>query len=157
MSRCTLATACSVCLSDTRLSLCFACFPKTVRLPSVPFMRSIPQDARILVWAPPRSLAATYGIEFSFFSSGYLDVSVPRVPFMQLCVYCMIPWVFHGGFPHSDISGSSPICGSPKLFAAYYVLLRLLVPRHPPCALCSLIIHRPCARNFRCSLRAFVR
>ena len=27
---------------------------------------------------------------FTFFSSGYLDVSVPRVPFIQLCIYCMI-------------------------------------------------------------------
>ena len=32
MSRCTLDTACSVCLSDTRLSLSLACFPKTVLL-----------------------------------------------------------------------------------------------------------------------------
>src|SRR6516165_2648378 len=44
------------------------------------------------------------------------------------------------GFPHSDISGSTPVCGSPKLFAAYHVLLRLPSPRHPPCALSSLII-----------------
>ena len=32
------------------------------------------------VWAPPGSLAATSGIDVSFFSSGYLDVSVRRVP-----------------------------------------------------------------------------
>jgi hypothetical protein len=44
------------------------------------------------------------------------------------------------GFPHSDIFGSTPVCGSPKLFAAYHVLLRLPSPRHPPCALSSLII-----------------
>ena len=31
------------------------------------------------VWAPPRSLAATCGITVVFFSSGYVDVSVPRV------------------------------------------------------------------------------
>ena len=31
------------------------------------------------VWAPPLSLAATRGITVVFFSSGYLDVSVPRV------------------------------------------------------------------------------
>ena len=43
-------------------------------------LQSEPRDARITVWALPRSLAATYGIEFSFFSSGYLDVSVPQVP-----------------------------------------------------------------------------
>jgi hypothetical protein len=42
------------------------------------------------------------------------------------------------GFPHSDIPGSTPVCGSPRLFAAYHVLHRLLVPRHPPCALSSL-------------------
>jgi hypothetical protein len=44
------------------------------------------------------------------------------------------------GFPHSDISGSTPVCGFPKLFAAYHVLHRLPSPRHPPCALSSLII-----------------
>lgn len=32
-----------------------------------------------MVWAIPSSLAATKGIEFSFFSSAYLDVSVQRV------------------------------------------------------------------------------
>ena len=32
-----------------------------------------------LVWAIPRSLATTYGITFVFFSSRYLDVSVPWV------------------------------------------------------------------------------
>ena len=44
------------------------------------------------------------------------------------------------GLPHSDISGSSPVCGSPKLFAAYRVLHRLLAPRHPPYALYNLTI-----------------
>ena len=42
------------------------------------------------------------------------------------------------GFPHSDIPGSKLVCSSPRLFAAYRVLHRLLVPRHPPCALSSL-------------------
>ena len=41
-------------------------------------------------------------------------------------------------FPHSEISGSSLICSSPKLFAACHVLHRLLMPRHSPCALISL-------------------
>ena len=98
-------------------------------------MQSEPHGARTMVWALPRSLAATYGIEFSFFSSGYLDVSVPRVPFLQLCIGCRIHEVCSCGFPHSDISGSRDICSSPKLFAAYHVFHRLLVPRHPPCAL----------------------
>ena len=42
------------------------------------------------------------------------------------------------GFPHSDIPGSKSVCDSPRLIAAYHVLHRLLVPRHPPCALSSL-------------------
>ena len=44
------------------------------------------------------------------------------------------------GFPHSDIPGSKLICSSPRLFAAYRVLHRLLAPRHSPYALSSLII-----------------
>ena len=42
------------------------------------------------------------------------------------------------GFSHSDISGSKPVCDSPELFAANYVLHRHLTPRHPSCALSSL-------------------
>src|SRR5438874_10492580 len=48
--------------------------------------------------------------------------------------------VQRSGLPHSDTSGSTPVCGSPKLFAAYHVLHRLPSPRHPPYALSSLII-----------------
>src|SRR5688572_5725025 len=36
------------------------------------------------------------------------------------------------GFPHSEIPGSKPACGSPGLIAACHVLHRLLVPRHSP-------------------------
>ena len=45
------------------------------------------------------------------------------------------------GFPHSDIPGSTRICRFPRLIAAYHVLHRLLVPRHPPCALSNLTGH----------------
>src|SRR6059036_992549 len=44
------------------------------------------------------------------------------------------------GFPHSEIPGSKPICGSPGLIAAYRVLRRLLEPRHSPYTLSSLTI-----------------
>ena len=44
----------------------------------------------VQVWAGPRSLAATDGITIVFFSWRYLDVSVPPVRLMQLCIYCMI-------------------------------------------------------------------
>src|SRR5438094_8631412 len=48
--------------------------------------------------------------------------------------------VQRSGLPHSDISGSTPVCGFPKLFAAYHVLHRLPSPSHPPHALSSLIL-----------------
>ena len=73
-----------------------------------------------------------------FSSSGYLDVSVHRVPLLTLCIGVRILEVCSSGFPHSDISGSMDICSSPKLFAAYHVFHRLLVPRHPPYALFSM-------------------
>ena len=100
--------------------------------------RSEPRHARTPVWPLSISLAATLEIEFSFFSSPYLDVSVQAVPDVWLWIHHTTTEVFSARFPHSDISGSMDICSSPKLFAAYHVFHRLLVPRHPPCALYSL-------------------
>ena len=101
-------------------------------------MRSEPRNARIPVCPLSISLAATLEIDFSFSSSGYLDVSVHRVPFHTLWIGVWMTGVLPAGFPHSDICGSMDICSSPQLFAAYHVFLRLLVPRHPPCALFCL-------------------
>ena len=71
-------------------------------------------------WASPLSLATTHGITIVLFSSGYLDVSVLRV---------LLPFDMSGlqpdGLPHSDIYGSTLVCNSPQLFAAYHVLRRL--------------------------------
>ena len=110
----------------TTLTDCF-CSPK-------------PRSARTPVWALPGSLAATSGIDFSFFSSGYLDVSVRRVPSICLWIQHMVTEVCSAGFPHSDTCGSMPICSSPQLFAAYRVFHRPLVPRHPPRALFCLTV-----------------
>ena len=60
-----------------------------------------PKRASSLVWANPRSLAATDGITIVFSSSGYLDVSVPWVClYIQLCIHvmsnCVLPQL---GFP----------------------------------------------------------
>jgi hypothetical protein len=81
-------------------------------------------------WPGPRSLATTNGVSVDVLSSGYLDVSVPRVSSLSgdLTV----------GFPHSEILGSKPIRGSPKLIAAYHVFHRLSAPRHPLNALKAL-------------------
>ena len=63
------------------------CHPLWSRFPSLfgsssssPCRPATPNLRRHSVWPLTSSLAATGVIEFSFFSSGYLDVSVPRVP-----------------------------------------------------------------------------
>ena len=73
-----------------------------------------------MVWALPRSLATTDGITIVFSSSGYLDVSVPRVN-----LPCGMTGLQPDGFPHSEICGSIRMCQSPQLIAAYHVLRRL--------------------------------
>jgi hypothetical protein len=45
-----------------------------------------------------------------------------------------------GEFPHSEICGLTAVCAFPQLIAACHVLRRLLVPRHPPCALIYLTL-----------------
>jgi hypothetical protein len=78
------------------------CSDKITRVPSYSFARLVPHEVFRLrgyhplwpdfpdrstkqhaksCWAVPRSLAATEGISIDFSSSGYLDVSVPRVSF----------------------------------------------------------------------------
>ena len=77
----------------------------------------------------PRSLAATYGISVDFFSSGYLDVSVPRVSLTYLCIQYEIPQ--RGGFPHSEIPGSKLVYQLPEAYR------RLLRPSSPVAAKAS--------------------
>ena len=59
------------------------------------------------VWALPFSLATTQGVEVSFLSSGYLDVSVPQLastcPMYSGTEYARITT---REFPHSEIPGS---------------------------------------------------
>jgi hypothetical protein len=88
-------------------------------------------------WPSPRSLATTNGVSVDFFSSGYLDVSVPQVRLTNLCIQLEITTEVVG-LPHSEIVGSKLIRSSPTLIAAYHVLHRLPEPRHPPYALIIL-------------------
>jgi hypothetical protein len=93
------------------------------------------------VWALPFSLATTQGVEVSFLSSGYLDVSVPQLasshPMYSDASTSALPLV---GFPIRRSRGQRLVSTSPGLIAAAHVLLRLLAPRHPPCALSLLIV-----------------
>ena len=92
------------------------------------------------VWAFPISLAATFGISVIYFPSGTEMVHFPELAHTSLCIQPAVAGVHPAGFPHSEIPGSKPACGSPRLIAACHVLHRLLAPRHPPYALSSLII-----------------
>ena len=77
---------------------------------------------------------------FLSFPSGTEMVHFPEFARTRLCIQRAVRRFCRRGFPHSEISGSTPVCGSPKLIAACHVLLRLFLPRHPPCALSSLTI-----------------
>ena len=65
-------------------------------------------------------------------------VHFPGFARTRLWIHRAVVRVHRTGFPHSEIPGSKPVCGSPRLIAACHVLHRLLLPRHPPCALSSL-------------------
>ena len=95
-----------------------------------------------MVWPLPRSLATTSGISVDFSSSPYLDVSVQAVPFQLLWIHKRMTEYCSAGFPHSDILGSMAAFASPGLFVDRYVLHRLPMPRHSPCALISLTFVR---------------
>ena len=63
-------------------------------------------------WPVPRSLATTSRISIDVFSSGYLDVSVPRVRLMPLCIQDMIPiagWVSPFRYPRIKACSRLPM------------------------------------------------
>jgi hypothetical protein len=75
-----------------------------------------------------------------YFPPGTEMVHFPGLTRTRLCIQRAVTWFYQDRFPYSEIPGSKPACGSPRLIAACHVLLRLLVPRHPPYALSSLTI-----------------
>ena len=101
-----------------------------------------PKVLLLLVWPLPRSLATTCGISVDFSSSSYLDVSVQTVPHNLLFIHKRLTGYCPAGFPHSEIHGSRTAFVSPWLIVDRYVLLRLPMPRHSPCALISLTFFR---------------
>ena len=121
------------------------CFSKTFLL-----------ELLITYRGPNPMCITTHGLGSSYFARHYFRnrflflflwvlrcFSSPRSLLTHYFTHAWISRLFSlDEFPHSDISGSMDICSSPKLFAAYHVLLRLPVPRHPPCALYSLTFIR---------------
>ena len=139
--RATLDTAMSTHLSYTGLSPSMVCFSKTFLLELLMVYRG-PNPRNITISGLGSSYFARHYSRNRFF---FLFLWVLRCfssPRSLLIHYFTHVWIlelfFSSEFPHSDISGLMDICSSPKLFAAYHVLLRLLVPRYSPYALCSL-------------------
>ena len=67
-------------------------------------------------WPSPRSLATTSGVSVDFLSSGYLDVSVPRVRLVILCIQMTIP--LRVGFPIRTPSDQS-FLAAPRGFSQH--------------------------------------
>ena len=119
------------------------CFSKTFLL-----------ELLIIYRGPNPMCITTHGLGSSYFALHYsrnrflfLFLWVLRCfsfPRSLLIYYFTHIWILRlfalSEFPHSDISGLMDICSYPKLFAAYHVLLRLLVPSYSPYALCSLTL-----------------
>ena len=130
-------------ISPTRLSRSPACLPRHFRYKPV-FSQLFgsspcgPTTPHYAVWAPPLSLAATYGISggsllflisFPVLLRWFTSHSfAPQTYFIQ----SRGDGISAAGLPHSAVRGSPDMCSYPRLFAAYHSLLRLTAPRHPP-------------------------
>src|ERR671919_1811303 len=63
----------------------------------------------------------------------------PRFPRSDLCIQSVVPRHYPGWVsPFGDLRVITLARSSPRHFVACHVLHRLLAPRHPPRALCSL-------------------
>ena len=97
--------------SSDRLSKRFGSAIVSCRKPSTPAVRRPP------VWPLTSSLATTKVIEFSFFSSGYLDVSLPRVPSYETMDSSHGDWALpQSGFP-IRISADQCLLAAPRGFS----------------------------------------
>ena len=127
-------------ISNTRLLLSLANLPRLFFYTLYRHLAVLqPRRVNSSVCPPAVSLAATKAIAFAFSSCSYLDVSVHCV-FLLTTLTVMGDRYLPAGFPHSDTPGSLLTYSSPRNFVVRHVLLRLLVPRHPPCALINLTL-----------------
>src|SRR6266567_7496831 len=124
--------AISYSLPDRQLRLDGAPTPITQRLPALtrdrfglfPFRSPLLRESRLL--------SLPVGTEMFHF---------PTFPPPALCVQAGVMGHYAlSGFPIRKSPDQSLVAGFPGLIAGSYVLLRLLVPRHPPCALSNLAL-----------------
>ena len=153
MSGPTLDTLYDYLISSTGILPSASELSRSLRLSKPQVMSVHNPDSKLSVWPLSRSLAATRKIDVSFSSSGYLDVSVPRVTFSMTILFIIgYLSITLSEFPHSEICGSMDMCSLPQLIAACHVLLRLPVPRHPPYAL----LYLTCKVHTRCVLSLLI-
>ena len=72
------------------------------------------------------------------FPEGTKMFQFPSYSLRRLWIHLRISGYLHRIGCPIRTSADPDMCSSPRLFAACHVLLRLMVPRHPPCALCNL-------------------
>src|SRR6266567_6633933 len=122
--------AISYSLPDQQLRLSGPATPVTQRLPAItrdrfglfPFRSPLLRESRLL--------SLPVGTEMFHF---------PTLPPPALCVQAgAMGHYAPSGFPIRKSPDQSLVADSPGLIAGSYVLHRLLVPRHPPCALTNL-------------------
>ena len=116
-----------------------------------------PRLLLILVWPLPLSLATTRRISFDFSSSGYLDVSVPQVPLINLFDSVNDLWFFIIGVP---AFGYLRIKAYLQLPVAFRSLSRpSSAPNAKAFSICSSSLELPSVyylHNIGCSLLAWI-
>lgn len=87
------------------------------------------------VWAPPRSLAATGGISFDFYSRWYSDGSLPSVYRMRAIFFTRMRMSSgHSGYPirkPADLRVLAPPRGLSQLIASFFAWQLLGILRGP--------------------------
>ncbi len=117
-------------LPDQQLRLNGPATPNAQRLPAMTRARFGLFPFRSPLLRESRLLSLPVGTEMFHF---------PTFPPPALCVQAgAMGHYAHSGFPIRKSPDRSLVADSPGLIAGSYVLLRLLVPRHSPCALINL-------------------
>src|SRR5215469_5420766 len=117
-------------LPDRQLRLNGPATPNAQRLPAMARARFGLFPFRSPLLRESRLLSLPVGTEMFHF---------PTFPPPALCVQAgAMGHYAHSGFPIRKSPDRSLVADSPGLIAGSYVLLRLLVPRHSPCALINL-------------------
>ncbi len=115
--------------------------------PTTPHTQPLPGITRTRFSHPPLSLATTHGITYLFsLPTGTEMFHFPAFPPNPMHSASGDTTSLVPGFPIRTSSDPRSVDSSPRLIAASYVLHRLPVPRHPPCALKHLQ-HKTRIRN----------